>query len=139
MPRTFPTEKKVPTVADDHDTSHLTPWDSATARRELVTEPGLERPMASNIQSDIIWLQFPETKIRLRKFRMWLQISKKKKNRGEGQKTDHKRIFVTQFQLGETDMSSADGKRQRNLLFLPCKGGPKFPSTLPLVEGVFPG
>lgn len=81
--------------------------------------------MASNSQSDIIWLRFPETKIRLRKFRMWLQISKK--NRGEGQKTDHKRIFVTQSQRRETDTSSADGKRQRNLFFLPCKGGPKFP------------
>lgn len=81
--------------------------------------------MASNIQSDIIWRQFPETKIRQRKFRLWLQISKK--NRGEGQKTDHKRIFVIRSQLGETDMSSTDGKEQRNLFFLPRKWGPKFP------------
>ena len=77
--------------------------------RELVTELGLGRPMASNIQSDIIWLQFPETKIRPRKFRMLLQISKR--NRGGGQKMDHKRIFVTQSQLGKTDMSTTCGKR----------------------------
>lgn len=82
--------------------------------RELVTEPSLGRPMASNIQSDIIWLQFLETKIRQRKFRLLLQSSKK--NRGEGQKTDHKRIFVTQSQLGKTGMSSTLEKRPRNLL-----------------------
>lgn len=93
--------------------------------RELVTEPGLGRPIASNIQSDIIWLQFPETKIRQRKFRMLLQSSKK--NRGEGQQMDHKRIFVTQSQLGKTGMSSAHEKRLRNLSSAHYKGRPKLP------------
>lgn len=78
--------------------------------------------MASNTQSDIIWLWFPKTKIRQRKFRMLLQISKK--NKGGGQKMDHKRIFVTQSQLGKTDMSSTYGKRQRNLYPFTIKGSP---------------
>lgn len=93
--------------------------------RELVTESGLGRPIASNIQSDIIWLQFPETKIRQRKFRMLLQSSKK--NRGEGQKMDHKRIFVTQSQLGKTGMSSTPEERPRDLSSPHYKGRPKLP------------
>ena len=103
-----------------HDPLDPLGWGSC---RELVAEPGLGRPMASNIQSDIIWPRFPETKIRPRKFRMLLQISKK--NRGGGQKMDHKRIFVTQSQLGKTAMSSTYGKRQRNLLSIHYKGRPK--------------
>lgn len=98
--------------------------------RELVTEPSLGRPIASNIQSDIIWLQFPETKIRQRKFRMLLQSSKK--NRGEGQKMDHKRIFVTQSQLGKTGMSSTHERRPGAFHPLTLKGDPSsLGNTLP--------
>lgn len=135
MPRAFPTEEKkdshhsqppcsswLTTVPSPRPTPDPMGWGSC---RELVTEPGLGLPVVSNIQSDIIWLQFPETKIRQRKFRMLPQSSKK--NRGEGQKTDHKRIFVTQSQLGKTGMRSTHEKRLRNLLFPHYKERPKLP------------
>lgn len=134
MPRALPTEKKGPrhsqpwlgsrlmTMPSPRPTPDPGGWGSC---RELVTEPSLGRPIASNIQSDIIWLQFPETKIRQRKFRMLLQSSKK--NRSEGQKMDHKRIFVTQSQLEKTGMSSTHEKRLRNLSSPHYKGRPKLP------------
>lgn len=109
--------------------------------RELVTEPSLGRPIASNIQSDIIWLQFPETKFRQRKFRMLLQSSKR--NRGEGQKMDHKRIFVTQSQRGKTGMSSTQERRPGAFCPLTIKGDRSslgnmlpqgFPGSAPLLS-----
>lgn len=134
MPRALPAEKKGP----QHSQPQLGSWlmtvpsprptpdpEGRGSCRELVTEPGLGRPIASNIQSDIIWLQFPETKIRQRKFRMLLQSSKK--NRGEGQKMDHKRIFVTQSQLGKTGMSSTHEKGPGSLSSPHYKGRPKLP------------
>lgn len=95
------------------------------SHRELVTEPSLGRPIASHIQSDIIWPRFPVTKIRQRKFRMLLQSSKN--NRGEGQKMDHKRIFVTQSQGGKSGLGSTRESR-RGLSSPPRKGSPELPA-----------
>lgn len=99
-------------MADDRDISRLTPDPVGPGScSERVTEPGLGRPMASNIESDIIWLMLPETKIRQRKFGMLLQVSKE--NRRGGQKNGSSKDFCDSVAARKTDTGSTYGNRQR--------------------------